>query len=133
MGVIAAWALAGAAVAVMAAAFWKVERPRRANNTEENLSTAHNTGNTTNSAAQDQGAGEFAAELTSDDDFTLLPDALPNDTDDSAIVRVRMQRGSLNALGFPVNEQRASEWIQVDLLVGNDGLPRAVRLASEEN
>jgi len=28
----------------------------------------------------------------------------------------------------PVNEERAGEWIQVDLLVGNDGLPEAVRL-----
>jgi len=43
-------------------------------------------------------------------------------------VRVRMQRGALGALGLPVNEERAGEWIQVDLLVGNDGLPQAVRL-----
>jgi hypothetical protein len=42
---------------------------------------------------------------------------------------VRMQRGALSALGFPVNEDRAGEWIQVDLLVGNDGLPQGVRLA----
>jgi len=46
---------------------------------------------------------------------------------------VRMQRSSLGALGLPVNEQRASDWIQVDLLVGNDGLPEAVRLAQEAN
>jgi hypothetical protein len=46
---------------------------------------------------------------------------------------VRMQRSSLGALGLPVNEERAGEWIQVDLLVGNDGLPQAVRLAQEEN
>jgi len=44
-----------------------------------------------------------------------------------------MQRGSLGALGLPVNEESAGEWIQVDLLVGNDGLPQAVRLAEEEN
>jgi hypothetical protein len=61
-------------------------------------------------------------------DFTLLPGALPADTDDAAILRVRMQRGSLGALGLPVTEERAGEWIQVDLLVGNDGLPQAVRL-----
>lgn len=46
---------------------------------------------------------------------------------------MRMQRGSLGALGLPVNEQRAGDWIQVDVLVGNDGLPEAVRLAQEEN
>ena len=61
-------------------------------------------------------------------DFTLLPGVLPADTDDTAILRVRMQRGALGTLGLPVNEDRAGEWIQVDLLVGNDGLPQAVRL-----
>jgi hypothetical protein len=60
--------------------------------------------------------------------FTFLPGAFAADTDEAAILRVRMQRGSLGALGLPVNEERASEWIQVDLLVGDDGLPQAVRL-----
>jgi hypothetical protein len=61
-------------------------------------------------------------------DFTLLPGSLPQELDDSAIVRVGMQRGALSALGLPVNEERLSDWIQVDLLVGQDGLPKAVRL-----
>ena len=61
-------------------------------------------------------------------EFTPLPGAVYIGNDDSAIVRVRMQRSSLGALGFPVNEDRAAEWIQVDLLVGNDGLPQAVRV-----
>jgi hypothetical protein len=70
--------------------------------------------------------------VAKDDDsgeFTLLPGSLPSETDETAIVRVRMQRGALGTLGLPVNEERAGEWIQVDLLVGNDGLPQAVRLA----
>jgi hypothetical protein len=61
-------------------------------------------------------------------DFTLLPGSLPQETEDSTIVRVGMQRGALSALGLPVNEERVSDWIQVDLLVGEDGLPKAVRL-----
>ncbi len=61
--------------------------------------------------------------------FTFLPGAFFVDTEEAAILRVRMQRGALGALGLPVNEERASEWIQVDLLVGGDGLPEAVRLA----
>lgn len=61
-------------------------------------------------------------------DFTLLPGSLPQEVDDSAIVRVGMQRGALSALGLPVDEERVSDWIQVDLLVGQDGLPKAVRL-----
>ena len=62
------------------------------------------------------------------DNFTLLPGSLPQEVDDSAIVRVGMQRGALSALGLPVDEERVSDWIQVDLLVGPDGLPKAVRL-----
>jgi hypothetical protein len=61
-------------------------------------------------------------------DFTLLPGNLPQEIDDAAIVRVRMQRGALGTLGLPVNEERVSDWIQVDLLVGSDGQPKAVRL-----
>jgi hypothetical protein len=61
--------------------------------------------------------------------FTLLPGVLPVDTDYGEILRVRMQRGALESFGLPVNEERAGEWIQVDLLVGNDGLPEAVRLS----
>jgi hypothetical protein len=65
-------------------------------------------------------------------DFTLLPGSLPQEVDDSAIVRVGMQRGALSALGLPVNEERVSDWIQVDLLVGQDGLPKAVRLPQSQ-
>src|SRR6267378_3577966 len=61
--------------------------------------------------------------------FTFLPGAFFVDTEEAAILRVRMQRGALGALGLPVNEERASEWIQVDLLVDDEGLPQAVRLA----
>ncbi len=77
-------------------------------------------------------SGSAKAAVAKDEDsgkFTLLPGSLPSETEEAAIVRVRMQRGALGALGFPVNEERAGEWIQVDLLVGNDGLPQAVRLA----
>jgi hypothetical protein len=62
------------------------------------------------------------------EDFTLLPGSLPQETGDAAVVRVRLQRGALGALGLPVNEERAGEWIQVDLFVGQDGQPQAVRL-----
>lgn len=131
-----AWVLAGAAVAVLAAGVWNAERRRRVNNTQHNLSATNGSVNGANGSAQNQDTRNLTAELTNGDesaDFTPLPGALPNDADDAAIVRVRMQRSSLSALGFPVNEQRAGEWIQVDLLVGNDGLPQAVRLAPEEN
>jgi len=94
-------------------------------------SAANNANGTTNHGAPVQSAASESETLMADNelnDFTLLPGTLPADTADAAILRVRMQRGSLGALGLPVNEERASEWIQVDLLVGNDGLPQAVRL-----
>ena len=76
-------------------------------------------------------SGSAKVQVAKDEDpgrFTLLPGSLPTETEETAIVRVRMQRGALGTLGLPVNEERAGEWIQVDLLVSNDGLPQAVRL-----
>src|SRR5579863_8919677 len=61
-------------------------------------------------------------------DFTLLPGSMAQEIGDGSVVRVRMQRGALGDLGLPVNEERANEWIQVDLFVGQDGQPQAVRL-----
>jgi hypothetical protein len=78
---------------------------------------------------KDASAEDLPVKDDSSGKFTLLPGSLPFETDETAIVRVRMQRGALGTLGLPVNEERADEWIQVDLLVGNDGLPQAVRLA----
>jgi len=70
---------------------------------------------------------KFAADNDTGE-FTWLPGSVPMELEEAAIVRVRMQRGALGALGLPVNEERAGEWIQVDMLVGNDGLPQAVKL-----
>ena len=61
-------------------------------------------------------------------DFTLLPGSIPPAPEDATVVRVQMQRAALGALGLTVNEEHAGDWIQVDLLVGDDGLPQAVRL-----
>jgi hypothetical protein len=121
--VIAAWALATAAVLVGAVSWRNWEKTRREEATKHDLMVP--------SAKQNQAQNNASATLTSGDDgeeFTLLPGSVAADTEDAAIWRVQMQRGALSALGFPVNEDRASEWIQVDLLVGNDGLPQGVRL-----
>ena len=61
-------------------------------------------------------------------EFTMLPGTLPGSLEDATVVRVQLQRGALGAFGLPVSEERATDWIQVDLLVGDDGLPQAVRL-----
>ena len=71
--------------------------------------------------------------LADNEGFTLLPGSLPQETQDAAIFRVRLQREALAELGLPVNLERASDWIQVDLLVGEDGQPRAVRLPAQSS
>jgi len=76
-------------------------------------------------------AGDESNALFADNElsgFTVLPGAGLLDTNEASILRVQMQRGTLSAYGLPVNEERAGEWIQVDLLVGDDGIPQAVRL-----
>ena len=146
--VVAAWALATAAV-VVGAVSWRNWRLSQHEQTVNHLSSAPAANNfpMNNSAAaanhetpseipnglpQRGSAGAASPEtLVAGNElsgFTFLPGAVATDTDDAAILRVRMQRGALGALGLPVNEERASEWIQVDLLVGDDGLPQAVRL-----
>jgi len=128
---VAAWALAAAAVLVGAVSWWnwKQTRPVTAGNGE---TTAVGIGATSqNQYPGDGGAAASSADDSSD--FTPLPGAMADDAEEASILRVRMQRGSLGVLGLPVNEERAGEWIQVDLLVSDDGLPQAVRLAPEEN
>ena len=145
---VAAWALAAAAVLAGAVSWrnWRHSQHEEATNYmnsvpdankfPENSSVAganHQTPAEVPNGIQQQGsAGAGSSEtLMADNElsgFTLLPGAFAADTDEAAILRVRMQRGALGALGLPVNEERASEWILVDLLVGDDGLPQAVRL-----
>lgn len=63
------------------------------------------------------------------EEFYPLPDseALPP-VEYATVVRVQMQMSSLRLIGFPINEDRAAERIQADVLLGQDGLARGVRL-----
>jgi hypothetical protein len=146
--VVAAWALAAAAVLVGAVSWinWRKGSPNEMpNELKSTPSVTNSAGNTANSvpnpvapvqgggAVPQRGSAGAAASqtLVAENElsgFTFLPGAVVTDADGTAILRVRLQRGALGALGLPVNEERANEWIQVDLLVGDDGLPQAVRL-----
>ena len=134
--VIAAWALAAAAL-LIGTVSWRNWRLSQQESTAAHLRAAGSNSVNPESAGANEMQNSDPAESADPDtlvadnemnDFTLLPGALPAEVDDASIVRVRMQRGALGALGLPVNEDLAGEWIQVDLLVGNDGLPQAVRL-----
>jgi hypothetical protein len=148
--VIAAWALASAAV-LAGALSWHNWRRSQHGEAANHLRSAPTTNNLADSdfaararanrrdpAAVPSGTrqpvlaeADGSETLVADAElrgFTFLPGAFAADTDEAAILRVRMQRGALGALGLPVNEERAGEWILVDLLVSDDGLPQAVRL-----
>jgi hypothetical protein len=92
-----------------------------------NVATAV-TGEATENSQSDAASAATLVAANDAEDFTLLPGIFPQETGDAAVVRVRLQRGALGELGLPVNEERAGEWIQVDLFVGQDGQPQAVRL-----
>ena len=139
LAVVGAWVLASAAMLVVGISWWNWHIA------QENIplqSVSSPAKNTVTPAAEVVASIDDAVENNQSDaasqttlvaandaeDFTLLPGSLPQETGDGAVVRVRLQRGALGALGLPVNEERASDWIQVDLFVGQDGQPQAVRL-----
>jgi hypothetical protein len=48
--------------------------------------------------------------------------------DPGMVVRVQMTRASLAELGYPVDEVYSSDLVRADVLVGQDGWPRGVRV-----
>jgi hypothetical protein len=72
------------------------------------------------------------ATLTATRNREIMTDFIPVVYDPTPIerghlVRVRLPRSAIAAFGLPVNEQHADEPIKADVLVGDDGLARAVR------
>jgi hypothetical protein len=51
----------------------------------------------------------------------------PDPFERGRLVRVKLPRSALSAFGLPVNEEHFEERIQADVLVGEDGLARAIR------
>jgi hypothetical protein len=51
----------------------------------------------------------------------------PNELENGRIVRVEMPRSALAQFGLPVNMERANERIKADVLIGDDGMARAIR------
>jgi len=74
-------------------------------------------------------SGVPAAEEDTIASFYPLPEAeaLPA-LENAMVVRVQLPVSSLQLMGVPVGEERAGTSVQADLLLGQDGLARAVRL-----
>jgi hypothetical protein len=134
LALVSVWSLAAAAVVVAAVSWttWRHERGLSAFgiDTRPPRVAPTNANESSSSPAQADGlvVGDTLVASSTSGDFTLLPGSTPSPMEDATVVRVQMQRGALGALGFSVNEEHAADLIQVDLLVGDDGLPQAVRL-----
>ncbi|HEX5736070.1 MAG TPA: hypothetical protein VF131_24800 [Blastocatellia bacterium] len=74
--------------------------------------------------AKDAAAGDY--EITTD--FMPLPHrGSIAELEGGQVLRVELPRSSLASFGLPVNLERAGERIKADVVVGNDGMARAIR------
>jgi len=126
--ILAGWLLAAATLILVAGSmfFW---RQQHAFDTAKKIPAP-------NSAVQTVANGpELGGTLIAEsgEQFALIPGAIPALQDETSVVRVQMQRGSLGALGLTVNEEHANDLVQVDLLVGADGQPQGYRLPESNN
>ena len=73
-------------------------------------------------------APEAQAAETVTDFFPLLDPAPPFERGE--ILRVNVPASVMRTVGLPVREERMSDRVQADILVGEEGLPRAIRFVS---
>lgn len=133
--VAATWALAAAAVLLVAVSWvhWRQQKDIAAQHPLGTNITTPQLGQKPQTPVVDPALGEIVVASNDSGDFTLLPGTVPSPTEDATVVRVEMQRAALGALGLTVNEEHAGDLIQVDLLLGDDGQPQAVRLPESSN
>jgi hypothetical protein len=78
------------------------------------------------SSVKDSGMTSTSGEIATDFMPVSYGDNL-NEIDNGRIVRVEMPRSALAQFGLPVNMDRANERIKADVLIGDDGMARAIR------
>ena len=127
--VVASWLLAAAALILVASSLVLWQKGGRNVVATQQPSTA----TAVHSVAMGPELGGTLIAENDGDEFALIPGAIPGMLDDTTVVRVKMERGSLGALGLSVNEERANDIVQVDLLLGADGQPQAYRLPQTSN
>jgi hypothetical protein len=81
------------------------------------------------SAANHAGGAAKAPETESVTEFIPLVAGAPGATplESGQLVRVQLPRAALAPLGLPLNAERGNEPVKADVLLGNDGLARAIR------
>jgi hypothetical protein len=60
--------------------------------------------------------------------FSLMDDAPPFERGE--LLRVSLPASAMRSVGLPVSEERLDDMIQADVLVGEEGLPRAIRFVN---
>ena len=115
------WAMAAAAVIAIALLAIRVRQPQAKPAAAARGVELAMTWNATGSQADDDG-------------FIPLPNAARlADTEDVNVVRVEMPRSAMMAVGIEVSPDRAEELVQADVMLGPDGLARAVRFLDAES
>jgi hypothetical protein len=137
------WATAGAAAAMLAAVLWtsssrpKVQlspAPRKdvSSQSKGPLDASEHPSSQPDEAAQGtepEVLNAASGGTYSVSDFVPVPFAdRIGPEDPGMVVRVQLTRASLAELGYPVDEVYSSDWIRADVLVGQDGWPRGVRV-----
>ncbi|HEY0375515.1 MAG TPA: hypothetical protein VGC87_00995 [Pyrinomonadaceae bacterium] len=61
------------------------------------------------------------------DFMPLTYDGSFSQIDDGQVVRVELPRSALHSFGLPVNAERGGERVKADVLLGHDGVARAIR------
>ena len=65
-------------------------------------------------------------------DFIPLPNAQQvGENEDLDVVRVEVPRSAMLAVGLPVSSERVTELVEADVMLGADGLARAVRFINQ--
>jgi hypothetical protein len=84
------------------------------------------------SSNQSRNVNSLAAAANSNEE--IVTDFLPltyggslTQMDDGQVVRVELPRSALQSFGLPVNAERAGERVKADVLLGHDGVARAIR------
>jgi len=137
------WAAAGGAAAMLVAVFWissthwkrqPSPAPRKdvSSQSKEPLDAVVPASSQSDESAQAPELEVSNARTTgtySVTDFVPVPFAdRIGPEDPGMVVRVQLTRASLAELGYPVDDVYSSEWIRADVLVGEDGWPRGVRV-----
>jgi hypothetical protein len=76
--------------------------------------------------SQSSKANKAAPEIVTEF-MPLTYGAALNPGEGGQLVRVELPRSALASLGLPVNEERSDERVKADVLLGHDGLARAIR------